>query len=273
MRLSHRVFDVFMSVFELQGHRAVVTGASAGIGAEVVRMLAAGGCDVAFCARSADAVDQLAAELEPLPGRVFSFVADMADGADVARFCDDAEQRLGPPDILVNNVGASPSRNFLYMSDDDWEELFRLNLLSAVRCTRRFLPGMRAAKWGRVIMVSTAAAKYPGAALVDYAASKAAMVATSTALARKYGADGVLVNAVLPGRIRTPMWERTAAEIAGADGDREAVFEGRSRDIPIGRFGTPVEVANVVAFLASDLASYVNGASIDIDGGLGGFIF
>jgi NAD(P)-dependent dehydrogenase (short-subunit alcohol dehydrogenase family) len=262
-----------MSVFELGGHKAVVTGASVGIGAEVVRVLAGAGCDVAFCARTADAVDQLAAELEALPGRVFPFVADMSDGPDVARFCDDLEQQLGQPDILVNNVGASPSRNFLYMSDDDWEDLLRLNLLSAVRCTRRFLPGMRKNRWGRVIMVSTAAAKYPGAALIDYAASKAALVATSTALARKYGADGVLVNAVLPGRIRTPMWERAAGEIAGEDGDVEAVFQARSRDIPVGRFGTPVEIANVVAFLASDLASYVNGAAIDIDGGLGGFTF
>lgn len=262
-----------MSVFELGGHKAVVTGASAGIGAEVVRVLATAGCDVAFCARTRDGVDALAAELANSPGRVLAFAADMASGSEVARFCDDVEQQLGPPDILVNNVGASPSRNFLYMSDDDWEELLRLNLMSAVRCTRRFLPGMRGNRWGRIIMVATAAAKYPGAALVDYAASKAAMVATSTALARKYGADGVLVNAVLPGRIRTPMWERAAAEIAGAEGDVEAVFVNRSRDIPVGRFGTPDEVANVVAFLASDLASYINGAAIDIDGGLGGFTF
>src|SRR5581483_7184427 len=131
-------FDVFMSVFELGGHKAVVTGASAGIGAEVVRALAAAGCDVAFCARSADAVNRLAGELEASPGRVLPFVADMSDGSDVARFCDELEQQLGAPDILVNNVGASPSRNFLYMSDDDWEELLRLNLLSAVRFTRRF---------------------------------------------------------------------------------------------------------------------------------------
>lgn len=262
-----------MRTFDLEGHRAVVTGASAGIGAEIVRLLASSGCDVAFCARTREGVDQLATETAGLAGTVLPFIVDMADGDDVARFCDDVESQLGPPDILVNNVGASPSRNFLYMSDDDWEELFRLNLLSSVRCTRRFLPAMRAGGWGRVVMVATAAAKYPGAALIDYAASKAAMVATSTALARKYAADGVLVNAVLPGRVRTPMWERAAREIAGPDGDVEAVFVDRARDIPVGRFGTPVEVANVVAFLVSELASYVNGAAIDIDGGLGGFTF
>jgi len=169
-----------VSTFDLHGHRAVVTGASAGIGAEIVRLLAASGCDVAFCARNRAGVDELAAAGAGLEGKVLPFVADMADGDDVARFCDEVEAQLGAPDILVNNVGASPSRNFLYMSDDEWEELFRLNLLSAVRCTRRFLPAMRAGGWGRVIMVATAAAKYPGAALIDYAASKAAMVATST---------------------------------------------------------------------------------------------
>ena len=257
----------------LQGHRAVVTGASAGIGAEIVRSFATQGCDVAFCARHQEAVAELVTACEGLPGKVMPFIADMADGDDVGRFCDEVETQLGAPGILVNNVGASPSRNFLYMTDEDWEDLFRLNLLSAVRCTRRFLPAMRKQGRGRVVMIASAAAKYPGAALIDYAASKAAMVATSTALARKYGGDGVLVNAVLPGRIRTPMWERAAREIAGTDGDVEAVFADRSRDIPVGRFGAANEVANVVLFLASELASYVNGAAIDVDGGLGGFAY
>src|ERR1700759_5520959 len=103
--------DVRMSVFALSGHKAVVTGAGAGIGAEVVRVLAAAGCDVAFCARTREAVDQLAADLEASSGPVLPFVADMSDGADIARFCDEVEQQLGAPDILVNNVGASPSRN------------------------------------------------------------------------------------------------------------------------------------------------------------------
>ena len=265
------------SDLSLDGHRAVVTGASAGIGAEVVRALATHGAAVAFCARNQDGLDALTAELAGLPGAVHPFVADMADGADVARFCDEVESRLGPPDILVNNVGASPSRNFLYMKDEEWEDLFRLNLLSAVRCTRRFLPAMREQKWGRIVMVGTVASKYPNAALVDYAASKAALAATATALARKYAADGVLVNTVLPGRVRTPMWERAATEIASSsdasDPDIEAVFKDRSRDIPIGRFGEAREIANMVLFLVSEMGSYVAGASIDVDGGLGTFAY
>jgi 3-oxoacyl-[acyl-carrier protein] reductase len=124
------------------------------------------------------------------------------------------------------------------------------------------------------VMVGTVASKYPNAALVDYAASKAALVATAKALARKYAADNVLVNSVLPGRVRTPMWERAAGEIAEGSGkDLESVFEERSRDIPLGRFGKPDEIANVILFLASDLSSYVAGASFDVDGGLGTYVY
>lgn len=259
---------------DLSGRRAVVTGASAGIGAEVVRAFAGHGAAVAFCARHRDGVDTLAADLADLPGAVHPFVADMSNGDSIAEFCDAAEGALGGVDILVNNVGASPSRNFLYMKDEEWEELFRLNLLSAVRCTRRFLPGMRERHWGRIVMVGTVASKYPNAALVDYAASKAALAATAKALARKYAADNVLVNTVLPGRCRTPMWEQAASEIAASsEQDIEDVFTERSRDIPVGRFGRPEEIANVVLFLASEMASYVAGAAIDIDGGLGTYAY
>lgn len=260
--------------FDLSGRRAVVTGASSGIGAEVVRLLARQGAAVVFSGRDPTAIESLTAEGSGETGKISGVAADMEDPADVERFCDEVESLLGSVDILVNNVGASPSRNFLYMTDTEWDQLFQLNLMCAVRCTRRFLPAMRTQHWGRVVMISSAAAKYPGAALIDYAASKAALTAAATALARKYGSDGVLVNSVLPGRIRTTMWERAAKEIvASTNGDVEAVFAERSKDIPVGRFGHPGEVANVVLFLVSELASYVNGAAIDVDGGFGSYVF
>ena len=261
---------------DLSGHRAVVTGASVGIGAETVRVLAAHGASVAFCARTPGAVDALVAELSDGGTTVRGYTADMADADAVVKFCDTLEADLGAqPDILVNNVGASPSRNFLYMTDDDWMELFELNVMSAVRLTRRFLPGMRKGGWGRVVMINTVAAKYPGAALVDYAATKAALAAATKALARKYAADGVLINTVMPGRIRTAMWERTALEIAESQDstDVEAVFAERAKDIPIGRFGTEREIANAVLFLASDMATYIAGATLDVDGGLGSHVY
>jgi 3-oxoacyl-[acyl-carrier protein] reductase len=258
---------------DLTGKRAVLTGASLGIGAAAVRALADQGADVSFCSRSADNVAALADYRPPSgSGRVRGFSADMADQASVDAFLE-AVQADGPVDILVNNVGASPSRNFLYMSDEDWLSLFELNVLSAVRCTRRLLPAMRQHKWGRVVMVASGAALYPNAALIDYGASKAAMVAMGKALARKYGADNVLVNSVLPGLIHTPMWERAAGEVAAAGNTTmEAVLAGNARSVPLGRYGTAEEVAAVVVFLCSDAASYINGAAITVDGGQGGHV-
>lgn len=247
---------------------ALVTGASAGIGAATVRKLGAAGHAVAFCARDPARVERLAAEVGQEGEEVLGIVADMSDAASIDAFLERATAGLGPADVLVNNVGQSPSRNFLRMSDDDWRALFDLNLIAAVRCTRAVLPAMRERKWGRIVMVGSAAAKLPNAPLVDYAASKAAMLATAKALARRYGRDGVLVNSVLPGLIHTPMWERAATEIAAAtDSTPEAVIDRLGAEVPVGRYGTPEEVAEVIAFLVGDAASYVNGAALDVDGG------
>jgi 3-oxoacyl-[acyl-carrier protein] reductase len=255
---------------DLTGKRAIVTGASQGIGAATVRLLADHGAAVAFCARGEEAVEELARHDAASGGTVHGYVADMADAASTDAFLDAVERDLGPADILVNNVGASPSRNFLYMTDDDWESLHQLNLMSAVRCCRRCIPSMRQQRWGRIVMIATSGAIYPNAALIDYAATKAAMIAAAKALAGKYGADNVLVNSVLPGLIRTSMWERAAAEIAeAAGGTAEDVFARNSKSVPVGRYGSAEEVANVIVFLCSDAASYVNGVALAVDGGSG----
>jgi len=164
----------------LEGKRAVVTGASLGIGEASVKMLADHGANVSFCARSKEAVDALSAQ-KVKSGSIKGFEADMGDKKSTEGFIN-AVLSDGPVDILVNNVGASPSRNFLYMTDEDWQELHELNLLSAVRCTRAFLPHMRENKWGRVVMISSSAGKYPSAALIDYGATKAAMISISKSL-------------------------------------------------------------------------------------------
>lgn len=254
---------------DLEGRRAVVTGASLGIGAATARLLADMGAEVEFCARNENAIKDLSTYDPTGSGSLKGHVADMGNRESVEEFVS-AVSESGPISILVNNVGASPSRNFQYMTDEEWTELHELNLMSAVRCTRHFLPDMRNQKWGRVIMIASGAAKYPGAALVDYAATKAAMIATGKALAGKYGKDGVLVNSVLPGLIHTAMWDRAAGEVADASGARpEEVLANNSRSVPVGRYGTAQEVANVIAFLCSEAASYVNGAAIDVDGGQG----
>ena len=175
----------------LKGKKAVVTGASLGIGAATVRLLADHGADVTFCARSQKGVKGLSKYKTKGSGSVKGLIADMGEEVSTNEFIESV-QSVGPTDILINNVGASPSRNFLYMTDDDWRSLHELNLLSAVRCTRAFLPHMREQKWGRVVMVSSSAGKYPNAALIDYGATKAAMISISKSLAKKYGNDGVL---------------------------------------------------------------------------------
>ncbi|MCC6436306.1 MAG: SDR family oxidoreductase [Acidimicrobiales bacterium] len=258
---------------DLTGKRAIVTGASIGIGAATVRLLADHGADVAFCARGEDGVNALAAYRPVGSGSVRGYVADMADAASTDAFLTAVEADLGGADILVNNVGASPSRNFLYMSDEDWEHLHQLNLMSAVRCTRRCLPAMRKQRWGRVIMVATGGAIYPNAALIDYAATKAAMIATGKALAGKYGGDGVLINSVLPGLIHTAMWERAAGEVAAAvGGTTQDVLDRNATTVPVGRYGTAEEVANAIVFLCSNAASYINGVALSVDGGSGGHV-
>ncbi len=249
---------------DLTGKTAVVTGASQGIGAAAVRQLVDHGATVAFCARGADAVEELSAAVDGATG----FTADMADPASTATFLAAVDETLGRVDILVNNVGASPSRNFLYMTDDDWADLHQLNVMSAVRCSRHVIPGMREAGWGRIVMVSSPAAFYPNPATVDYAATKAAMVATAKALATKYGRDGVLVNTVHPGLIHTPMWERAATELAEATGSTmDDVLARNGKTVPVGRYGTADEVANMITFLCTEAASYCNGSVFTVDGG------
>tara|TARA_B100001013_G_scaffold324662_1_gene236278 strand:- start:135 stop:920 length:786 start_codon:yes stop_codon:yes gene_type:complete len=251
----------------LKEKRAVVTGASLGIGAASVKLLAEHGADVSFCARNESAVDELVKHKVRGSGLIKGFIADMGEAESTQSFI---EQILaeGPIDILINNVGASPSRNFLYMTDADWQSLHELNLLSAVRCTRAFLPHMREKKWGRVIMVASSAGKYPNAALIDYGATKAAMISISKSLAKKYGADGVLINSVLPGLIHTSMWDRAAKEIAEATGNTaESIIENNGRGVPVGRYGTAEEVASLILFLCSNASSYISGTSIEVDGG------
>ena len=253
---------------DLSGKRAVVTGASLGIGEATVKELADLGADVTFCARNVDAVNALAEYSHKVTG----IVADMGDQASTEAFLDTVESS-GTTDILVNNVGASPSRNFLYMSDEEWHSLNELNLMSAVRCTRRLLPAMRKRKWGRIVMIASGAAKYPNAALVDYGTTKAAMISLSKSLSKKYGGDGVLTNSVLPGLIHTAMWERAATEIAEANNSTmDDVLANNGKGVPVGRYGTSKEVANVIAFLCTEAASYVNGAAIEVDGGTGAHI-
>lgn len=252
----------------LAGRVAVVTGGSAGIGAATVRALAEAGAVVAFSGRNGDAIAALERDASERGCRVLGIAADMSSTDEIDAFLQRAQDELGAVDVLVNNVGVEGRGSFLRASDDDWRQVFETNLISAVHTTRAVLGGMRERGWGRVVMVSSIAAKAPGGP-VTYAASKAAMLAASKSLALNYGRSGILINAVLPGAIMTPMWERASEEIAKASGTTaEEVLAGMAKRVPLGRYGTPEEIAGVIVFLASDAASYINGAAIAVDGGL-----
>ena len=201
--------------------------------------------------------------------RVLGVAADMSVSEEIDGFLGRVGEELGPVDILVNNAGAGGGPEFERSTDESWRELFDLNLFAAVHATRAVLGGMRERGWGRVVMVSSVAAKAPGTPPIDYSASKVALLAVAKGLARHYGRDGILINTVVPGIVVTAMWERAIERIAGATGSSaDEINAGIAGGIPLGRYGTVEEIAAVIAFLVSDAASYINGAAIDVDGGL-----
>ncbi|WP_419928884.1 SDR family NAD(P)-dependent oxidoreductase [Candidatus Poriferisocius sp.] len=260
----------------LAGRHALVTGGSKGIGRSTVETFAAAGATVSYCARSPESLEMVQEATRDLPGETLAYTADFSDVAEADRFYDEASARSGSPDILVHNVGLSVARNFVRMTNEDWEALFRLNLGSSLQLTRRAFPDMKRRGWGRIVMVSSATAKFPIGHLVDYSASKAAMVSVAKGLARDWAKYGILVNSVLPGLIMTPAWDEAAERLAGSGIRGETVpevLESFSGEVPIPRFGHPDEIAKVILFLCSEWASYVNGVALDVDGGWSGHLF
>jgi NAD(P)-dependent dehydrogenase (short-subunit alcohol dehydrogenase family) len=259
---------------DVAGRRVVVTGGGTGIGAATVRAFATAGAHVMTCGRDAAALETVAAEAQQSGVEVHTRVVDLADDASLDAFAADAADTLGGVDVLVNNAGETALRDFLSTDENDWQRSFQVNLFAAVRMTRAMLPGMIARSWGRIIMVSSSGAKYPTTAWVDYAAAKAALAATGKALAREYASSNVLVNTLLPGLIRTPMTERSMAVVGAHTGqDVDEVAAAWAADVPLHRWGEPVEVAALIRFLCSDDASYINGAAFDIDGGMASHVY
>jgi NAD(P)-dependent dehydrogenase (short-subunit alcohol dehydrogenase family) len=187
----------------------------------------------------------------------------------------EAVEAYGRVDILVNNIGIAPSREgFLSISDEGWQQVMNTNLMSMVRTCRAVLPHMMKQGSGAIVNISSESGRQPDTILVDYSVSKSAMLSLSKALANEFGPHGIRVNTVSPGPTRTPLWDRPggfAEGLAKQFGlEKEAAIEHFARDVrqlPLGRMGTPQEIAAVVVFLASDQASYVTGAEYTANGG------
>jgi len=242
----------------LHGKVAVVTGGSRGIGRAVACALAREGAAVVLCARDRVALEKAAAELEASGAQVLAIQADVAQAPQVEQVVEGCLERFGSVDILVNNAGITRDNLLLRMKDEEWEAVLSTNLKGVFHCTRAVLRPMLKQRGGRIINLTSVVGVMGNAGQANYVAAKAGIIGLTKAAAKEVASRGITVNAVAPGFIETDMTH------ALGPGRQEEI---RSK-IPLGRFGMPEEVAELVVFLASDRAAYITGQVIHINGGL-----
>jgi len=242
---------------------ALVTGASRGLGLASARSLAGEGCAVAVAARGEEGVAAAVAGLEAMGARTHGIALDMADAGGPARAVAEAEEALGPLDVVVGNAGGPPPGRFVDVDEDGWDLALLQNFMGTVRLIRAAVPGMRRRGFGRVVTITSSAAREPIDGLALSNAARAGVASVVRTLAREVAEDGVTVNNVMPGPILTDRQR----EILGAAGDLEAALAERARRNPTARLGAAEEVGDLVAFLASARAGFITGVSIFIDGG------
>jgi NAD(P)-dependent dehydrogenase (short-subunit alcohol dehydrogenase family) len=253
----------------LKGKVALVTGGSKGIGKAVAQGLAEEGARVAICARTRTELDAAAMEIGKAAGaEVFAVAGDLTREADVQKIVDTTAARFKRIDILVNNAGAAPGGLLLDLTEEDWHQALELKFLGYVRCMKAVIPLMLKQGGGRIVnIVGNDGVKPIGVELTPSAAN-AADLAVTVALAEQYGRHNICINAINPGPVATERWDGLISGIARVR--KISVAEAQKRaetSIPLGRICTPEEVANVAVFVASERASFMNGAVITLDGG------
>ena len=253
----------------LKGKVALVTGGSKGIGKAVAHGLAEEGAQVAICARTQSELDEAAREICKNTGsEVFAVSGDLTREVDVKRIVESTVKKFSRIDILVNNAGAAPGGLLLDLKEEDWQAALQLKFMGYVRCMTAVIPHMLKQGKGRIVnVVGNDGVKPIGVELTPSAAN-AADLAVTVALAEQYGRENICINAINPGPVATERWDGLVAGIARARKITPEEANKRAlRSIPLGRICTPEEVANVVVFVASERASFMNGALITLDGG------
>ena len=248
----------------LKDRVAVITGASYGLGEAMAQCLVKEGARVVICARGEE---QLARTAQALGPNALAVQADVSKAADIQTLFDTTVKQFGKLDILVNNAGWYHLSQGLGLSDEEWQDNLDINLFSVIRCSRLAIPLMQKQKWGRIINISSIFGKQPSAGLIDYNTTKAAVLSLTKTLADELAKENILVNVVCPGPTRTPLWDGLAKTFNPDDPDG-MINDFAAANIPLGRFGQPEEIANLVTFLCSERASFITGAAYDIDGGM-----
>jgi 3-oxoacyl-[acyl-carrier protein] reductase len=242
----------------LSGRVAFVTGASQGIGRACAVKLAASGATVAAAARNREKLEEAVKEISATGGHAEIFVLDVGDEEQIKSTFKSAIAQFGKIDVLVNNAGITRDQLLMRMKRSDWDSVLNTNLTSAYLCAQQVIGSMLKQRWGRIINISSIFGQIGQAGQANYASSKAGLIGLTMAMAREVGSRNITCNAVAPGFIDTAMTSVLAEEL------RQSAL----KSIPLGRLGTPEDVANAVGFLASEEASYITGHVLNVNGGM-----
>ena len=252
----------------LRGKVAIITGGSDGLGLASARRLAAEGAAVAICGRDEKRLAEAAGTLRSDGAAVLDVAADVARAGDLGRLVSETLGRFGRIDILVNNAGTSAARGFDTGDDAAWQADLELKLFAAIRFVRLCVPPMRKAGGGRIVNILNTGAKTPGARSLPTSVSRAAGLALTKALSKELAPEGILVNAICLGIVKSGQWARRWVQ-EGRPGTLDSFYErmAREREVPVGRIGEAEELGALVAFLVSAPAAFITGAAVNFDGG------
>ena len=256
----------------LAGKSVIVTGGSKGLGRAIAEEILREGGSVSICARHGDEVERAAEELRAVSPSVHAQPADVTDPEQVTSFIRASAETFGGIDALVNNAGRAHPGTFETLRDDDWKDDLDVKLFSQIRCSREVLPYLRRRGGGRVVNINAVYGKYPDPAFFATSVNRAACQSFSKVLATELAPENILVNSVNIGYVVTPQWKNIHQRRAPALSEEEFFSQMAAAEVPMGRFGRADEVSGIVAFLLSERASYITGASVDVAGGMGKYV-